>query len=202
MYPSSLENIIQSFMKLPGIGEKTAVRLAFSLLDFDEETLQFFGESVANLKKQITYCSRCGSLTDHDLCNICSDKLRDASKLIVVKEPKDIFLFEKMGIFSGYYHVLGGVISPIDDIGPADLAIPSLLNRIKEEPIAEVVLAIGSGIEADTTALYIKKSITDKNVVVTRLASGIPIGADMDYVDALTLETALQNRKEVLDTIS
>lgn len=202
MYPSSLENIIQSFMKLPGIGEKTAVRLAFSLLDFDEETLQFFGESVANLKKQIKYCSRCGSLTDHDLCNICSDKLRDASKLIVVKEPKDIFLFEKMGIFNGYYHVLGGVISPIDDIGPADLAIPSLLNRIKEEPIAEVVLAIGSGIEADTTALYIKKGITDKNVVVTRLASGIPIGADMDYVDALTLETALQNRKEVLDTIS
>ena len=202
MYPSSSENIIQSFMKLPGIGEKTAVRLAFSLLDFDEETLQFFGESVANLKKQIKYCSRCGSLTDHDLCNICSDKLRDASKLIVVKEPKDIFLFEKMGIFNGYYHVLGGVISPIDDIGPADLAIPSLLNRIKEEPIAEVVLAIGSGIEADTTALYIKKSITDKNVVVTRLASGIPIGADMDYVDALTLETALQNRKEVLDTIS
>ena len=202
MYPSSLENIIQSFMKLPGIGEKTAVRLAFSLLDFDEETLQFFGESVANLKKQIKYCSRCGSLTDHDLCNICSDKLRDASKLIVVKEPKDIFLFEKMGIFNGYYHVLGGVILPIDDIGPADLAIPSLLNRIKEEPIAEVVLAIGSGIEADTTALYIKKSITDKNVVVTRLASGIPIGADMDYVDALTLETALQNRKEVLDTIS
>ena len=202
MYPSSLENIIQSFMKLPGIGEKTAVRLAFSLLDFDEETLQFFGESVANLKKQIKYCSRCGSLTDHDLCNICSYKLRDASKLIVVKEPKDIFLFEKMGNFNGYYHVLGGVISPIDDIGPADLAIPSLLNRIKEEPIAEVVLAIGSGIEADTTALYIKKSITDKNVVVTRLASGIPIGADMDYVDALTLETALQNRKEVLDTIS
>ena len=197
MYPSSLENIIQSFMKLPGIGEKTAVRLAFSLLDFDEETLQFFGESVANLKKQIKYCSRCGSLTDHDLCNICSDKLRDASKLIVVKEPKDIFLFEKMGIFNGYYHVLGGVISPIDDIGPADLAIPSLLNRIKEEPIAEVVLAIGSGIEADTTALYIKKSITDKNVVVTRLASGIPIGADMDYVDALTLELALQERKNI-----
>lgn len=202
MYPSSLENIIQSFMKLPGIGEKTAVRLAFSLLDFDEETLQFFGDAVSNLKKQIKYCSRCGSLTDKDICNICSDKLRDASKLIVVKEPKDVFLFEKMGIFNGYYHVLGGVISPIDDIGPADLAIPSLLNRIKEEPITEVVLAIGSGIEADTTALYIKKSITDKNVIVTRLASGIPIGADMDYVDALTLETALQNRKEVLDTIS
>ena len=154
MYPSSLDYVIKSFMQLPGIGEKSATRFAFALLNFDEDTLKSFGNAVSILKEKIKYCCNCGALTDNDLCLICQDKFRDNSKLIVVKEPKDVFLFEKMATFRGYYLVLGGIISPMEDIGPNDLNISLLLKRIEKEPIKEIVLAIGYGIEADTTALY------------------------------------------------
>ena len=198
MYPDSLRKAIESFQKLPGIGEKTAERLAFAVLEFSEDEIEEFSNSFTNLKQIIKPCSICGTLTDDQECFICLDKTRDKKTLIVVEDSKSVFLFERIGNFHGFYHVLGGLISPLDDIGPEDIRIKELIERIKKEDIKEVILAIKSGIEADTTSLYIKKILEDLGVLVSRIASGIPIGADMDYVDALTLESALNNRKEVL----
>ena len=197
-YPKSLESLIESFKLLPGIGEKTAERLAFAVLSFDEDDVLKFSNNLVDVKKKIKPCKVCGTLTEDDLCFVCKDKARNPNVLIVVENSKDVFLFEKMGTFDGYYHVLGGLISPLDDIGPDDIAIKSLLDRVKNGNVKEVILAIKSGIEADTTSLYIKRILEDLNIVVTRIASGIPNGADMDYVDAITLESALKNRKEVL----
>lgn len=199
MYPKSFESLVESFKKLPGIGAKTAERLAFSVLDFDLEDANAFSDSIVSVKKKIKNCPICGVLTEDDACYICKDNSRDKTSLIVVEDSRGVFLIEKMGKFNGIYHVLGGLISPIDGIGPEDLAIQTLIERVKENNIKEVVLAIKSGIEADTTALYIKKVLEKYNVMVTRIASGIPIGADMEYVDFLTLDTALKNRKEVLN---
>ena len=199
MYPKSLNDLIDNFKKLPGIGEKTAERLAFSILDFSSDDAKEFSDSIIGVKDKIKNCKICGTLTDDDICYICSDNTRDKNVLVVVEDSKSVFLFEKLGKFHGFYHVLGGLISPIDDIGPEDLSIPLLLDRVKKNGINEVVLAIKSGIEADTTALYIKRILEKYNVSVTRIASGIPIGADMEYVDSLTLESALNNRKEVLN---
>lgn len=183
---------------LPGIGEKTAERLAFAVLDFDNENILEFSNNLLNIKENLKHCSICGTLTDEVVCNVCNDKTRFEDTIMVVEDSRDVFLFEKIGNFRGLYHVLGGLISPFNDIGPDDLNIKELLKRIENSEIKEVVLAIKSGIEADTTSLYIKKILEKNNIVVTRIASGIPIGADMNYVDALTLESALQNRKEVL----
>lgn len=199
IYPKSLENLIDSFKMLPGIGEKTAERLAFSILDCNEDAVMEFGNNLLNIKNSIKKCKLCGSLTDNEVCSICSDSYRDKTKIIVVKDPKDVFNIEKLGNFNGLYHVLGGLISPIDELGPDDLSINELINRIRTGMVSEVILAINSGIESDITSLYLKKVLSKENVVVTRIASGIPIGADMDYVDSLTLESALNNRKEVLD---
>ena len=198
LYPRSIFELIESFKKLPGIGEKTAERLAFAVLDFDENTSLNFSENIKNIKEKIKICNICGTLTEEEVCFICNDRTRDKESIMVVETSKDVFLFEKVGNFKGKYHVLGGLISPLDDIGPNDLSIDKLFDRIKEDNISEIVLAIKTSIEADTTALYIKKILEKENVSVTRIASGVPIGADMDYVDALTLETALKNRKEVL----
>lgn len=197
-YPSSLSNLIESFKKLPGIGEKTAIRLAFSVMNFSIDDALSFSENIVNVKSNIKHCNICGTLCDDDTCLICKDSTRNKDVLVVVQDSKDVFLFEKMGVFDGYYHVLGGLISPLDDVGPDDIRIKELVNRIKEGVFTEVILAIKTGIEADTTALYIKRILEGMGVSVTRLASGIPIGADMDYVDSLTLKSALNNRKEVL----
>ncbi len=198
LYPSSLNNLIESFKKLPGIGEKTAIRLAFYVMNFTSEEAEKFSNNIMDVKNKIKNCSICGTLSDSDICIICKDKTRNDKTLIVVEDSKDVFLFEKMGIFDGYYHVLGGLISPIDDIGPDDIRIKEMLDRITNDNFSEIILAIKTSIEADTTSLYIKRLLENKPVVISRIASGIPIGADMDYVDALTLESALKNRKEVL----
>lgn len=197
MYPNSLVDLIDYFKKFPGIGEKTAERLAFSVLNFNDEEVLDFSNALCNAKKNIRHCSVCGTLTENDLCFVCSDNSRSNDSILVVENSKDVFLFEKLGNYNGFYHVLGGLISPIDEIGPDDLSIDLLINRVKKNNIKEVVLAIRSGIEADTTALYIKKLLENVGVSVTRIANGIPIGADMEYIDVLTLETALNNRKEV-----
>lgn len=202
IYPKTLENLIESFKKLPGIGEKTAERLAFAVLGFEDEEIEKFSKSIISSHELIHSCKICGTLTDKDICDICSDKTREKDVLIVVEDSKEVFLFEKIGNFKGYYHVLGGLISPLDDIGPNDISIKQLQERIKESNVKEIVLAIKSSIEADTTSLYIRKILEKENIKVTRIASGIPIGADMDYVDALTLESALNNRKEVGDNLN
>ena len=197
MYPKSLVDLIEYFKKFPGIGEKTAERLAFSVLNFDDEDVTNFSNALCNAKTCIKPCPVCGTLTENNLCFICSDNSRNCDSILVVENSKDVFLFEKLGNYNGYYHVLGGLISPLDEIGPDDLSIESLVKRVKENNIKEVVLAIKTGIEADTTALYVKRLLEKDGVVVTRIANGIPIGADMEYIDILTLETALNNRKEV-----
>lgn len=200
-YPKTLNELIEFFKKFPGIGEKTAERLAFSALKFDQEDLESFSNTIKNAKKILHSCKCCGTLTDKEICDICTDKSRDKTTLIVVEDSKEVFLFEKLGTYKAYYQVLGGLISPLDDIGPDDIKIKELIKRIENDKFSEVILAIKSSIEADTTSLYIKKILEDKNIKVTRIASGIPIGADMDYIDALTLESALNNRKEVGDNI-
>jgi len=198
IYPDSLNSVIENFKRLPGVGQKTAERLGFSILDFSLEEVENFSKSLLDIKNCIVFCKECGVISDTEVCSICSDRMRNERKIIVVEDSKDVFVLEKVGIFDGYYHVLGCLISPIDGIGPDDIAIKSLIERIKKHDVNEIILAIKSGIEADTTALYIKRLLEGNGVKVSKLASGIPIGADMDYVDSLTLESPLSNRKEVL----
>ncbi len=197
MYPNSIKNLIEAFKYLPGIGQKTAERLAFSVIDFEDEEIEFFENSLLDIKNKIHTCSICNSLTENDICDICSDNHRDSNILCVVDDVKTIFTFENMNVFKGKYHVLKGLISPIDGINPEDIGISSLIERIRKEKFNEIVFAFRPSIEGETTALYIKKIIEDLNIKTTRLASGIPMGADMEYIDSLTLERALSDRKEI-----
>ena len=198
MYPQSLKDLIESFKLLPGIGEKTAERLAFFLVNEDEEKTNFFANSIINAKEKIHTCEVCNNLTDKDVCDICSNSLRDNSILCVVEDPKSIFLFEKIGTFNGKYHVLDGLISPLDGIDPDDIGIEKLVKRVREEKFKEVIIAVKPSIEGETTALYIKKILEGiKDVKVTRIASGIPMGTEIEYIDSMTLERALSDRKEI-----
>ena len=195
MYPDSLKNLIESFKYLPGIGEKTAERLAFSILNLEDEQVEFFSSSLLELKDSIHECSICNVLTDSNLCSVCSDITRNSNILCVVEDSKSVFLFEKMGMFHGKYHVLNGLISPLDGVNPEDIGINKLLDRIQSENFSEIIFAFKPSIEGETTALYIKKILEGTDIIITRLASGLPIGADMEYVDSLTLERALSDRK-------
>ena len=197
MYPESIKNLIESFKFLPGIGEKTAVRLAFSILDLEDEQTDIFSNSIEDVKKNIHNCSKCNTLTDSDLCFVCSDDSRNKDLLCVVEDSKNVFLFEKLGMFNGMYHVLDGLISPIDGINPEDIGLDKLIDRIRNEKFKEIIFAFKPSIEGETTALYIKKVLDGMGVKITRLASGVPMGADMEYVDSLTLERALNDRKEI-----
>ena len=197
MYPDSLKNLIESFKYLPGIGEKTAERLAFAVLEFDEDQCELFSQSLLDVKSKIKKCSICNTLTENDVCFVCSNSLRDNEILCVVDDTKSVFLFEKLGMFNGHYHVLDGLISPLDGVNPEDIGLNKLIETISKDKFKEIILAFKPSIEGETTALYIKKILSDMDVVVSRLASGLPIGADMEYVDKLTLERALIDRKEI-----
>lgn len=197
MYPSSLEKLIDSLQYLPGIGEKTAERLAFSIMNMEEEQIKQFSDSMLEVKNNIHRCPVCNGLTDLQQCQICNDKNRDSSILCVVEDPKSIFLFEKTGLFHGKYHVLNGLISPLDGINPEDIELEKLVEHIKKEDFSEIVLAFKPSIEGETTSLYIKRILEDMGILITKLASGIPMGADMEYIDAMTLERALLDRKDV-----
>ena len=197
MYPDSIKSLIESFKFLPGIGEKTAERLAFSVLDLEEEQAEFFSESITDVKKNIKKCSVCNTLTENDKCFVCLDNSRDDDVLCVVEDTKNVFLFEKLGMFNGKYHVLEGLISPLDGINPEDIGLDKLIDRINEEEFKEIIFAFKPSIEGETTSLYIKRILDGMNIKVTRLASGVPIGADMEYVDSLTLERALSDRKAI-----
>lgn len=197
MYPESIKCLIESFKCLPGIGEKTAERLAFSVLDLDDEQVDVFKESLSDVKSKIHRCSICNILTENDICNICSNNLRDNSKLFIVEDVKSVFTFEKLGMYDGKYHVLDGLISPLDGINPEDIGLDKLLDRIHNEKFDELIFAFKPSIEGETTSLYIKKILSDLDIKITRLASGVPIGADMEYIDSLTLERALNDRKVI-----
>ncbi|MEG0994364.1 MAG: recombination mediator RecR [Bacilli bacterium] len=197
MYPESLKELIESFKFLPGIGEKTAERLAFAILDMDKEKVDFFSNSITSSKQLIRKCKICGMLTDTETCSICNNASRNEQLLCVVEDPKSVFLFEKLGSFNGLYHVLNGLISPLDGINPEDIDIDKLVNRIKNGSFKEIIIAVKPSIEGETTALYIKKILGGLNLSVTKIASGIPMGADMEYIDQMTLERALKDRKEI-----
>ena len=197
MYPDSLKSLIESFKFLPGIGEKTAERLAFSVLDLEAEQVDFFVESLKKVKENIHKCHICNTLTENEKCYICADESRNNDLLCVVEDTKNVFLFEKLGMFHGKYHVLSGLISPLDGVNPEDIGLDKLLDRISDEKFKEIIFAFKPSIEGETTSLYIKRILDGLDVKTTRLASGVPIGADMEYVDSLTLERALNDRKEI-----
>lgn len=196
-YPRTLQNLIECFQKLPGIGEKTAERLALSTLRLDQEVINVFSESLKDTKIKIKKCSICNNYSEDDTCEICKDSSREQDVLCVVEDPKNIIMFEKIGTFNGKYHVINGLISPLDGINPEDIHIPQLLERIKKEGIKEVILAVKPSVEGETTSLYISKMLANTDVLVSKIAHGVPLGADIDYVDSLTLELALENRKKI-----
>lgn len=198
-YPSSLKNLIDCFKKLPGVGEKTAERFSLSVLGFDEKLIESFSDSIKDVKYKIKRCSICNNLTESDVCDICRDENRDSSIICVVEEAKNSILFEKMGAYKGKYHILNGLISPLDGVGPEDINIDKLIDRIDSEGVSEVILALKPSIEGETTSLYISKVLSGKGVKVTKIAHGIPMGADIEYIDMLTLEMALSDRKEISD---
>lgn len=197
-YPESLKNLINSFKKLPGIGDKTAERLAFSIFEMDKEEVELFSKSIIDVKTKIKKCQRCFNITENDLCPICKDKGRDHSVICVLEEAKNVLLFEKMGTYNGLYHILDGLISPLDNINPEDLNLKSLFDRIEKEQIKEIIIAVKPSIEGETTSLYISKMLEGKGVRVSKIAHGVPLGMDMDYIDAMTLELALEERKYVI----
>ncbi|MED0940676.1 recombination protein RecR [Bacillus mobilis] len=196
-YPEPISKLIDSFMKLPGIGPKTAVRLAFFVLDMKEDDVLGFAKALVNAKRDLVYCSVCGHITDRDPCYICNDSHRDQSVVCVVQEPKDVIAMEKMKEYQGVYHVLRGAISPMEGIGPEDINIPQLLKRLHDETVQEVILATNPNIEGEATAMYISRLLKPTGIKVTRIAHGLPVGGDLEYADEVTLSKALEGRREV-----
>ena len=198
LYPEVLSNAISSFKKLPGIGEKSAERYALSILELSEEDIDIFVNNIKEFKNRLGKCKICGHLSDGDTCSICNDDTRKNNVICVVEDYKSVFMFEKSGSFNGKYHVLNGLISPIDGIYPEDINIYTLIDRIKDEvEDAEIILALKPSIEGETTTLYIKKIFENKNIKVSRLSYGIPMGVEIDYLDSITLDRALLDRKEI-----
>lgn len=196
--PKSVQKLISEFEKLPGIGPKTAQRLSFYLLKQKKENLEEFGNSLINLKKNITLCSQCQNLAETDPCLICSDPKRDHFILCIVEQPHDILALEQTREFKGIYHVLYGAISPINNIGPENLKIKELLTRLQNpaNQIKEIILATNPSLEGEATAMYISKLIKPLGIKITRIARGLPTGADLEYADEITLTNALRGRKE------
>lgn len=196
-YPKSLRNLIECFKKLPSVGEKSAERMALSVMDMKEEQINLFSSSLTDVKTKIKRCNICNNFTEEDICEICSDNGRNNEVICVVESPKNIVLFEKIGSFSGKYHVLNGLISPLDGITPDDINIKTLVSRVEEGKIKEIIIAVKPSIEGETTALYISKLFENYPVLITKIAHGVPLGTDMEYIDTLTLEMALEDRKQV-----
>lgn len=194
IYPKKLENLIESFKKLPTIGEKSAERLALATLEMSTEDVDNFSKNLI-YAKELVKCSICGNLSDSEICSICSDDSRDKNIICVIEDPKSVFTFEKVGNFKGTYHVLNGLISPKDDIGVDDINLSSLIRRIDDLEKPELILALKSSMEGETTILYIKKILSNKDVKISRLSYGIPMGAELEYLDVITLDKALEDRK-------
>lgn len=199
IYPESLSNLIEQFQKLPTIGKKSAQRLAMSIVLSDEKSVKEFSDALIDVKEKIKYCENCGNITEDNLCDICKDITRNEDCLCVVEDINDLIAIEKSGAFHGKYHVLGGLISPSDGIGPEELNIDKLLKRITDENIKEIILAISSTIEGETTSIFLSNLLAEKNVRLSKIAQGIPVGSNLEYFDQLTLERAIEDRREVND---
>ncbi len=197
MFPDCVKNLIDNLKTLPGVGNKSAERLAFCMIDFDKDKLSNFSNAILGVRDNITRCVVCGSVSEEDVCPICTNENRDRDILLVVEKPKDIYIFEKLNVFNGVYHVLDGLISPLDGIGPKDINISKLLERISSDNIKEIILALKPSIEGETTMQYIKQLLNDVDIKVTKIATGVPMGTDMEFIDSLTLEMAIDERKNM-----
>ena len=197
-YSPSIEKLVEAFEKLPSIGHKTAVRLAFHILNASEEEVKEFIDSITNAKANLKYCSQCFNITDTDPCPICSSPKREQNTICVVEDVKDVIAMERTHEFKGVYHVLHGSISPMNGIGPEDIKIKELLNRLAgEEKIEEVIIATNPRVEGEATAMYLSKLIKPFGIKVTRIAHGVPVGGDIEYADEITLTKALEGRREI-----
>lgn len=197
-YPEPIAKLIDSFMRLPGIGSKTATRLAFYVLRMKEEDVTEFAKALVNVKRNLHYCSICCNITDIDPCRICADKSRDRSVICVVQEPRDVVAMERTKEFHGYYHVLHGAISPMEGIGPDDIRMAELMVRLSDEQVKELILATNPNIEGEATAMYLSRLTKPFGITVTRIAHGLPVGGDLEYADEVTLTKALEGRREML----
>lgn len=197
MYPESIKNLIEGFKLLPGIGGKSAERLAFHVLTMEEDRVKYLTESIEEAKKKIKQCKKCNNYSEKEVCNICSDESRNKKVLCVVEDKKSVFMFEQLGTYDGYYHVIDDLISPLNGINPEDVGIDKLVKRIEQENYEEIIIAVKPSIEGETTSLYIKKILDGMNLKISKIASGVPMGADIEYIDQLTLQRALKDRKEI-----
>jgi recombination protein RecR len=191
---NSIDILIKNLSSLPGIGKKSAARIAYYLLKTDKNYIRSFANSICDAVEKIKNCKICGNYTEDEVCEICSDVMRDKNIICVVEMPQDIAVIESTAIFGGQYHVLMGHISPIEGIGPDQINIKQLLQRVDKENISEIIIATNPSVEGDTTALYIQKLLTGKNIKITKLASGLPVGGDLEYTDKLTLMRSIQGR--------
>ncbi|AOA03241.1 MULTISPECIES: recombination mediator RecR [Carnobacterium] len=196
-YPEPISKLIDSYQKLPGIGAKTAARLAFFTIDMKEEDVTDFAKALISAKRDLHYCSICGNITEEDPCEICKDTTRDRSVVLVVEDPKDVISLEKMREYHGLYHVLHGVLSPIEGTGPEDINIPSLIKRLQSDEINEVIIATNATAEGEATAMYLSRLIKPAGIKVTRLAHGLSVGSDIEYADEITLLKAVEGRREL-----
>ena len=197
-YPLPIAKLIESFMKLPGIGEKTAVRLAFYTLKMSDDEVDDFAASLKEVKTSLHYCSICGNITETDPCQICRDDGRDSTTIMIVEQPKDVMAFEEMGDYNGRYHVLNGVLSPMDGVGPEEINIKSLITRLqKHDEVKEIIIALNSTPEGEATAMYLAKLLKPAGLNVTRLASGLAVGSDIEYANTITLKRAVQGRTKL-----
>lgn len=196
-YPAPIAKLIESYMKLPGIGAKTATRLAFYTINMREEDVTEFAKSLISVKRDLNYCSICGNITDEATCDICRDTNRDKSIILVVEETKDVMSMEKMREYKGLYHVLNGVLSPMDGTGPDDLNIASLIKRLHSDEINEVIIATNATTDGEATAMYLSRLIKPAGIKVTRLAHGLSVGSDIEYADEITLLKAVEGRTEL-----
>jgi recombination protein RecR len=192
-----IQDLIDELSRLPGIGPKSAQRLAFHLVKSPPDDAKRLAEAIVQAKERIFFCRECGNVAEGELCRICRDEGRDRTVLCVVEEPKDIATIEKAGVIKGRYHVLGGAISPLDGIGPEDLRTKELLERVERDSVAEVIIATNPNLEGNATAMYVSALLKPAGVRVTRLASGLPVGGDLEYADEVTLSQALEGRREM-----
>jgi recombination protein RecR len=197
LFPPSLERLVQILARLPGIGRKSATRIALKLVDSSEADCRELARTIVEAREKTIGCSVCGSLTESDPCSICSDTRRDSSVICVVERPSDVIALERTSRFRGTYHVLGGLLSPLDGVGPEDLRFDALVRRASRDDVTEIILAFNPTAEGEATALYLARLLSAHGVRVTKLASGIPVGGDLDLADELTLGTALEERREL-----
>ncbi|MFH1428202.1 MAG: recombination mediator RecR [Candidatus Margulisiibacteriota bacterium] len=197
LYPESLANLISEFQKMPTIGPKSAERLAFFIVSLPEREVVLLSEALLKVKTDIKNCSTCFNITDNDPCHICSDQFRDRSKMCVVATPKELLAMEKTREFKGLYHVLGGVIAPLDDVSPEKLRIKELLARVQSGEVKEVIMTINPTVEGEATIIYLSRLLKPLGIKITRIAYGLPVGGDIDYADEMTLTRAFEGRQEV-----